>query len=525
MFYDLNVTPPGGGITQVLNTQTGRPANVGALITFNNPHEDIWRLPLGGNASPSEVDPTVKPAMTFPGYSGPFSFGGAQWCLALWTTLRVYKSMDGGLTWSQQDAAHEPAINGDSRINWDGVTNRAQAAYIDNNNFPILIEFDFTTGLWTAPHSENSTIVQAAGPNITGVQKLANGDVLLFYINSLPGPVRMAVLSGGAWTNNIQVSAQAFGAGQADQFTYSVVDATDTTHIFWWSQKVVPNNTQVYFYRSRSSGGAFSAIHQFDDVFAGDGSFESGVVANGNELVLPYKRQQIGVDPTIFPAVWRGTPLNAPVWTSELVDGSAFPNADLPFLGFAAAAAVLTLTCASSSASLGNPYLSFLLASGGTGPYTFAITAGALPTGLSLNVATGQISGSPSAIGVFAYTAQATDSLGATVTASCAITVRSLAVVCPSSIATFGVPYNSSVRASGGAPPYTFAITVGVLPPGLVLNGSTGLVSGIPTADGVFPYTVQVTDSNGLTGLASCSITVSGVLTLKFAGQKIYIPR
>ncbi len=72
-----------------------------------------------------------------------------------------------------------------------------------------------------------------------------------------------------------------------------------------------------------------------------------------------------------------------------------------------------------------------------------------------------------------------------------------------------GVGYNSQAIASGGSGAYQFAIAGGALPAGVVLNPATGAISGTPTADGTFSYTVQVTDSNGAiatTGSAPCTL-------------------
>jgi polysaccharide export outer membrane protein len=72
-----------------------------------------------------------------------------------------------------------------------------------------------------------------------------------------------------------------------------------------------------------------------------------------------------------------------------------------------------------------------------------------------------------------------------------------------------GVPYNSQAIASGGSGAYQFAITGGALPAGIVLNPATGAISGTPSADGTFSYTVQVTDSNGAiatTGGTPCTL-------------------
>jgi len=76
--------------------------------------------------------------------------------------------------------------------------------------------------------------------------------------------------------------------------------------------------------------------------------------------------------------------------------------------------------CPSPIYIVGTPYDSFVIVTGGTGPYTFAVTSGSLPTGLSLNASTGEITGTPSATGPFSFTITVTDSTGATAsTGSC----------------------------------------------------------------------------------------------------------
>jgi large repetitive protein len=154
------------------------------------------------------------------------------------------------------------------------------------------------------------------------------------------------------------------------------------------------------------------------------------------------------------------------------------------------------------AATVGSAYSQTISGGGGTAPYTFAITAGALPAGLTLNASTGALSGTPTAGGTFNFTVTATDSNSFTGSRAYTLTVNAPTIsVAPATLpsATVGSAYSQTITASGGTAPSTFAITAGALPAGLSLS-SGGNLSGTPTSGGTFNFTVTATDSSTGTG-------------------------
>jgi len=73
---------------------------------------------------------------------------------------------------------------------------------------------------------------------------------------------------------------------------------------------------------------------------------------------------------------------------------------------------------------------------------------------------------------------------------------------------TTGTAYNATLGATGGAPPYTWALVSGALPTGLNPLSAGGLISGTPTVVGTFNFSVRVTDSVGGTATSVLAITV-----------------
>lgn len=181
----------------------------------------------------------------------------------------------------------------------------------------------------------------------------------------------------------------------------------------------------------------------------------------------------------------------------------------------------LTITTASlPDDGLNVAYSQTLAATGGTAPYTWAITSGSLPAGLTLNSKTGAISGTPTGpIGLSTFTVTATDSTVGPAPLSVQ-KVFTLNIVAALSITTtalpggnLGVAYSQTLAATGGRTPYTWSIGSGSLPAGVNLAASTGIISGTPTADGQFSILVVVQDAGGQSARQQLTLVIGGVLT------------
>ncbi|MFO7599070.1 MAG: IPTL-CTERM sorting domain-containing protein, partial [Candidatus Desulfacyla sp.] len=157
--------------------------------------------------------------------------------------------------------------------------------------------------------------------------------------------------------------------------------------------------------------------------------------------------------------------------------------------------------------------------SGGTSPYTFAKTSGSLPPGLSL-ASDGLLSGTPTREGTYTFTITVTDKKGCTGSREYTLRVGS-GGVCPTiTLSPDELPngvknefYSQQFTGSGGTSPYTFALTSGSLPPGLSL-ASDGLLSGTPTQEGTFTFTITVTDKNGCTGSRQFTLRICPGISL-----------
>jgi prepilin-type N-terminal cleavage/methylation domain-containing protein len=173
---------------------------------------------------------------------------------------------------------------------------------------------------------------------------------------------------------------------------------------------------------------------------------------------------------------------------------------------------------------------------GGCTPYTWGITSGTLPNGVTLctsdgnpapactgksgGAVTGTINLSGSPAGTLStcastsnFTIQVQDAQGKTASKNLSIlvypqTLRITNTDLPS-VAQGGI-YNTTLYGTGGRDSYSWGISSGSLPPGLTLNPSTGVISGTATTSGTYNFVVQLSDTCTTTSKAFTLTVTSG---------------
>lgn len=298
------------------------------------------------------------------------------------------------------------------------------------------------------------------------------------------------VLSGtptaaGSFTFAIKATDSSTGTGPFSQSrSYTVTINAPTIAV---SPTTLPNPTAGVAYSQTLTASGGSPVYAFAIT---SGALPQGLTLTGNAIA--------------------GTPTLTGTFnfTATAIDSLGFTGSRAYTVTVAAPTIAVAPTTLPAP-TVGVPYSQGLSASGGTPAYGFAITAGALPSGLTM--AGGTISGTPTAAGTFNLTVTATDSLGFTGSRTYAITVGAPTVtLTPTTLPAgqVGQNYATTVTASGGTSPYTFSST-GVLPAGLTLSPSTGALSGQLTTPGTYVFTVTAVDHS--TGAGA-----------PFSGQRTY---
>ncbi len=166
-----------------------------------------------------------------------------------------------------------------------------------------------------------------------------------------------------------------------------------------------------------------------------------------------------------------------------------------------------------TAGSVGAYYFGGRYTLGGLQPQTWSVISGALPPDLTLDPATGSITGIPAAVGVSSFTLRVTDGCATLETANSLTNYPGLEFLTPSlPLASVNVPYHAQLLGGGGLPPYAW-YAARSLPSGLTLN-LDGSITGTPSYETTTDITLQISDAlgNGVIRVLTLVITSKPVL-------------
>jgi len=466
---------------------------VGGNVPFPTPY--VWVANGGGNTVTKLDNSNGNTTGTYPAGNYPWGIAvdasGNVWVTAGgWgTTVTKINGSNGSImgTYPVGDQPYGIAVDasgnvwvanyGDNTVTKLDGTNGSTIGTYPNVYYPCGIAVDGSGNVWVA-NNGNNTVSELNGSNGTimricgvgsdplGIAVDASGNV--WVTNSGDGTVTKLNGSNG----NI-IGTYPVGGGPAG----IAVDASGNVWVACGSTVTELSGSDG------GTAGTFNVRSPFG--IAVDGSGNVWVTNGGGNTVTELNGSNGGT-----------------LGTYNVGSG---PTSLGDMTGFALQYFVLKNTLGVTTTSLppgtaGIYYGQMLTAAGGVSPYTWSISSGSLPAGLSLD-SNGLISGTPTAAGTGTFTVRVADNHGATATQDLSILVNPAGSLL--TINTVGLPSGTvgsyyaseAFHSAGGVSPYTWSIS-GSLPAGLYLN-SNGTISGTPTTAGTGNFTVEVTDGPG----------------------------
>ncbi len=215
-----------------------------------------------------------------------------------------------------------------------------------------------------------------------------------------------------------------------------------------------------------------------------------------------------------------GTPGQAGTFkfTAQVSDGKDTTAKDLTIIILSNPKPLYINTSSLDPNEVGAPYYREMGASGGNGKYSWSISNGALPDGLSINAETGVVSGNATKEGIYGFTITVEDSEGTQKSQSLNLRIFPAPVISVNQLdwSKNGVvdeDFFRIVTVVGGTEQVnntysTWTIIGGSLPPGLEID-SYGDITGKPTEAGTFNFKVRLQDKLGGVATADLAITVT----------------
>lgn len=351
-------------------------------------------------------------------------------------------------------------------------------------------------GFLTAGHCTNDVNQPAYGKDGSRLGTSNQGGT--HSVNAREGDFGLVSVDQPGWNVSPTVSGYGSGdvtvTGSADGLVGQTVCRSGQTSGWHCGEITKVNQTVDY------GSVVIDGLSWTDTCSAGGDSGGSYVSAAGGKAVGLHSGGgsvvcgQSGTTNTIF------QPVNEALqkWGLTLATGAGQPGA------------VTVAVVGAQSSAVGQKVTLANTAQGGTAPYTWS--AAGLPAGLSIDRATGTVSGTTTVAGSGSVTVTATDAAGVSGSVTFAWTVGdsgggTLSLASPGGQTVYvGRAFSLQLKAAGGTGARTFTATG--LPAGLSVGRATGLISGTPTTWGLAGSRVTVTDSAGRSASVSISWSV-----------------